>query len=713
MEQKLSKGEKMLSKIFITLAFAAFCTAASAQDFYVSPTGSDKFNGLSPKANFWTNTGPFKTLARAQQAIRSLKSAGKFNQAITVHVGKGTYPISTPLEFNNLDSGLPGQEILWQGEKGVTIISGGIALKNCQAYDATNPSKILSCPLDSATVTKIKNEANNRILGNNPEIGFFVNEQWMQPARWPNFGWAHIREPLDKFTQFSVYQKMPQFTGNLSNAQAHIYANNDFFDQYVGVSNIDLTNNKITLLDKTTYPLVAARRFYLQNIEAALDAEGEWFYDKANNRILFIPPYNVIPLNIVIFGIINLIIINESSHINFSNLILRHSSGHGVKIQKADTILLDNLEINNIVGKAIHGRESTNITISNNHIHHTGQGGVLIHGGDRPTLKASGNIIDNNHIHNFDAILFNHSPAIDTSGVASTISHNLIENANGNAIDISGNDHLIEKNEITQICQQSADCGGIYSGRDWTYRGNVIRYNYLHDFYGYEMDFTFTDISKNNIVYRYKGARGIYLDDAVSGMTVFGNILVNTGTMSIQIGGGRDHRIENNVIKTTGRGIWMDQRFPGFNWDNMRNTLKTMPINSALWLAKYPELGVPMEHDTWPEGNSIQRNVIISTGYLGYSLRYVAPLKGNAIGNNLVWHASSGIRLDYTILDNGYSVGGALWNDWLNQGIEKNSLNVNPCLNISGSRISITCANSPIYSVGFQTNLPSDIGLVK
>lgn len=702
----------MLSKILITLAFAAFCNAAAAQDFYVSPSGSDKFNGLSPKANFWTNTGPFKTLTRAQQAIRNLKAAGKFTEAINVYIGKGTYQLRAPLEFNNLDSGLPGQEILWIGEKGTSIISGGIPLKNCQAYDPAIPDQKLSCPLDATAVAAIVGEPNTRISGNGPVFQLFVNENWMQPARWPDYSWAHIRTPLDKNTTFTSFETLPKFTGDLSNVQVHSYANNDWFDQYNGVSSIDIPNNKITLSSNTTYQMVGGRRFYLQNFQEALNIPGEWFYDKTQNRVSFIPPFDTVPNTIVISALTNLVKMDSASHIGFKNLTFSHSVGTALTITKSDTILLDNLEIDNVGGRAINAPRNTNVTLSNSNIHDIGQGGIFIWGGDRPTLKSSGNLIYNNHFHAYDNLIFNTSSAIETGGVASTVTHNLIEKAHGNAIILSGNDHVIEKNEITSVCMESGDCAAIYSGRDWTFRGNIIRYNYLHNFSGYEMDTTYTNIAKNIIRYRYTGSRGIYLDDAVSGFNIYGNILVENGVMSIQVGGGRDNRIENNFIKTKDRAIWVDARFNGFKWDALRNSLKTMPITSALWLSRYPELGVPMAHDTWPEGNTVQRNVVISTGYLGYSLRYVVPAKGNNIGKNVAWHASSDIRLDYTILDTGATKPGSLWSEWAGLGIETNSVNANPCVSISGTVISLTCSNSPLTAIGFNS-LPTDMGLVK
>lgn len=701
----------MFIKLVITLTFATFCSAAAAKDYYVSPSGSDKLNGLSPSVNFWTKTGPFKTLTRARNAIRQLKAAGKFNEAITIHVGKGEYQLQSALEFNNNDSGLPDQEILWEGEKGASIISGGIILKYCDPYDAANPSKILSCPVNNGILANIINEDIDRIAGNVLKFELFIDNQRMHLARWPDYDWAHIKVPLNTNTKFSVFEDIPNFQGSLNDAQAHIFAGNDTFDQYLSVASTDVTNNKITLSSETKDNLASGRRFYLQNIKSALNSHGEWFYDKTRSRILYIPPLNEEPKEIIVSSALNLISMRGASHIKFNNLIFRYSTGHAIRIDQSDAISLNNLEINNIGGVAIRAPNSSNVIISNNHIYDTGQGGILVSGGDRPTLQESGNLIENNYIHNYDTILFNNSPAIDIGGVGALVSKNLIKNSFGNAIVLTGNDHLIEKNEISQICQQSADCGAIHSGKDWTYRGNIIQYNYLHDFSGYELDKATLNIAKNTINYIHSGARGIYLDDGVSGFTVFGNILDNADSMSIQIGGGRDNRIENNFIRTNKHAITVDRRWSSFNWNDLRNTLKKMPINSPLWKNKYPELGRPMNNDTWPEGNRIQRNVIISTATKSHTLQYFIPTKGNVISDNILWHTNFDIRVDYKILDNlipNKSL--PLWRDWVNQGIEVNSLYTDPCLNNSAGILSLTCANSPITKIGFQA-IPSDIGL--
>lgn len=698
----------MFLKFVITLTIATFCSSALALDFYVSPSGNDSLNGLSPRVNFWTKTGPFKTLSRAQQAIRDLKTNGKFTESITVRVGRGTYNLQTALQFDARDAGLPGQEILWLGEKGATIITGGVELKNCQKYDSNNPSAILNCPLNPSTIANITPDINSRILGNGPAFEFFISESRMQPARWPNYTWAYISQPLDTRTQFNVFQTIPNLTGDLSEAQVHIYPGDDTFDQYIGVSAIDIPNKKISLSSPTNYNLAAGRRFYLQNIESALDVPGEWYFDKPNNRVLFIPPYNLASPNPFISAASNIFILKDTSHIAFRNLKLQYTTSHAIRLDRTDSISLDNLEISNIAGKAIWAPINTNLSVTNSILKNLGQGGIFVSGGDRPTLTASNNLIENNNITNFDEILFNYAPAVEMNGVAITLVHNKIAAGNGKAIVLTGNDHLIEKNEISQICQETDDCGAIYSGRDWTFRGNIVRYNYIHDFYGYRL--LNLDIAKNIIQYTYDGARGVYLDDRVSGFKVLGNIIVNTGQAGIQVGGGRDTTIENNVVRTSRFAIVFDNR-KNADATNVRNSLSTMPISSAIWQAKYPELSKPIVNERWPEGNKITRNVVISSRYYGGVLLYFMPIQTNTIGNNLVWNPSRPLTVDSDVLDSPLGKASYNWPDWVSKGIETNSKFADPCMSISAGKITITCANSPVNEIGFQA-IPADIGLI-
>ena len=106
--------------------------------------------------------------------------------------------------------------------------------------------------------------------------------------------------------------------------------------------------------------------------------------------------------------------------------------------------------------------------------------------------------------------------------------------------------------EAYNICYETSDTGAFYSGRNFTSYGSVVRYNYIHD------------IGRENTL-----TIGIYLDDGMSGQEVYGNIIVNTGSFGIMIGGGRDNKVCNNVIITSGeQPIYYDARMREGEFEN-------------------------------------------------------------------------------------------------------------------------------------------------
>ena len=113
-----------------------------------------------------------------------------------------------------------------------------------------------------------------------------------------------------------------------------------------------------------------------------------------------------------------------------------------------------------------------------------------------------------------------------------------------------GMENIMEYNEIHYVCQESNDAGTIYAGRSRTLRGNIIRYNYLHDISGFEG----------------KGCVGVYLDDAFSGAEVTGNIFKNV-TESVKIGGGRDNNVINNIFVDCAHSLEIDARGMGLMID--------------------------------------------------------------------------------------------------------------------------------------------------
>jgi hypothetical protein len=231
------------------------------------------------------------------------------------------------------------------------------------------------------------------------------------------------------------------------------------------------------------------------------------------------------------------------------------------------------------------------------HIESTGDGGVFLDGGDRPTLTPGGHVVEDCRIHGIGRINRMYQPAVQLVGVGHTCRHNHLHDMPHMAVQFAGNDHVIECNDIERVCTESNDAGAIYSGRDWTWRGTVIRYNRFRDIQGFEG----------------RGCVGVYLDDMLCGTHVHGNLFWRV-TRATMIGGGRDCLFENNVYVDCEPCVHLDAR--AMNWaayhvdTTMKERLDAMPVDSALWRERYPELARIWEDEpAAPKGNLVRRNV--------------------------------------------------------------------------------------------------------
>jgi len=112
-----------------------FCAASLVQatDFYVSPAGDD--------ANSGTLQAPFKTIAKAKDAVKAINT--NMTDDIHVYLRGGNYSIASPLNFTPADGGSGGHRIYYQAYNSETpILNGGVPVTgwtkdNGNVYKAT------------------------------------------------------------------------------------------------------------------------------------------------------------------------------------------------------------------------------------------------------------------------------------------------------------------------------------------------------------------------------------------------------------------------------------------------------------------------------------------------------------------------------------------------------------------------------------------------
>ena len=227
----------------------------------------------------------------------------------------------------------------------------------------------------------------------------------------------------------------------------------------------------------------------------------------------------------------------------------------------------------------------------------------------------------NNCIHDYGQWKRMYCAGISLGGVGNRAANNLIHSAPHIAINFSGNDHIIELNEIHHVCLESNDAGAIYAGRDWSMRGTVIRHNFMHHVTGF----------------RNHGCVGVYLDDMFCGTEISGNVFYKV-TRAAFIGGGRDVTIKNNIFVDCNPAIHIDDRALGWaaNCANstMKDRLAAMPYKNKLWAGRYPRLvNILDDEPAAPKGILVEGNLSSGGRWDGI---YEAARKFVTLKNNVI-----------------------------------------------------------------------------
>ena len=352
----------------------------------------------------------------------------------------------------------------------------------------------------------------------------------------------------------------------------------DWADTYEKVAAINTAKHEIAIAaPQGAFGYTTGHHWYALNVLEELDTPGEWYLDRKRGILYFWPPSDISKGHPTVSTVHDLIYLDHVSHVTLRGLTLETCRSTGVTVEGGDHNLIANCTIRNTGSQGAIVADGTNNGLQSCDITETGDGGVSLSGGDRKTLTPAHNFVVNCRIWRYSRWSRTYRPGVGIDGVGNRIAHCLIYDAPHNAILLGGNDHLIEYNEIHHVCLETGDAGAFYMGRDWTMRGNVVRYNYFHDIGG-----------SAGVKGEFHDAMAIYLDDTAAGTTVFGNVCVRAGH-AVMVGGGRDDNVSNNIfvdcrpaVSLDGRGIGWAAKYlvPGGGWD-MQEKLAAVPYNEA------------------------------------------------------------------------------------------------------------------------------------
>ncbi len=593
-------------------------------DFYVSTKGNDSNNG--------TKDAPFLTIEKAVEAVRNTDKTKR--KGITVCIEAGEYRVSS-LKFTKEDSGTEECPITYCSYNGEVIINGGVTLshndfKSVKEYPEISErlskeaqENVVVVNLTNAPYSLTKNDwgkiyaigsyhtANSydgdyvgelycelfvddkrQVLARYPDEDFLYTEEVVKTGLGKESDgaltevkdWEKIRNPEpDVYRVNSELAEKIAGWKTLDDVWMFGFWKYDWADASSPIGSFNAKTGEISPKFVSLYGTKTEAPYYFFNVLEEITSQGEWYLDRENGLLCLWKPEDFenaeIDLSLSLEPIINA----EADYLIFDGITVKGTRSDAVVIT-GNNNTMQNCLIKNVAGNALVMNGSNNLAY-NNEITHTGKGGIILEGGDTETLTPGNSKADNNYIHDWSEIYQTYQPAVTLLGVGNVCSHNEMANSPHEAITYKGNNHIVEYNNIHDVCLLSDDAGAIYSGRSWVWYGNIVRYNCIY-----------------NVGSGEHKPDGIYLDDALSGQQIYGNLLVNIPRNSIHIGGGRDNVVENNIIVNSGENaIYFDERARDGALNNgwfthahigsgdMWDALYDSPWQSEIWQEAFPE----------------------------------------------------------------------------------------------------------------------------
>lgn len=611
---------------------AAAEPAVTGETIYVATTGNDSTgNG--------TKESPYASLQKAQTHIRELKSgSGLPEGGVTVSVASGTYIISN-MSFTSEDSGTADKPITWDAEEGVylkckqqlpvdsfTLVEEGnpvysqlndSAVGKVYAYSLSNflakyQLELMEVPDHYAErsngIEGVYIDGKKAILSRYPndeylETGFsIVNPQiYAEPTAkvlapsaatadpgqvhegdTPEPGIISYTESLERIDKWAE-EVAPIIKG---------YFRVDYLEEPAAVT-IDKDNNTLTtnhvlqfgIANKPCYSETQNReyqgitKFYGMNLLCELDAENEYYIDR-ENKLFYVYAENGMTGKMIEYTISQseMISIRGAEYINLSGFDVEGAKDCNISIAESKYITVTDC-VSRLSNEGYRITGGNNCTIRNSKAYDIGASGIRVDGGVVSTLTKADHLVEGCEVYNVGTA----NPtahAVEVSGVGNTVRGCYIHDVPHHAITFGSCYATIEFNEIKNAVYASGDAGAIYVGGTWLARGNVVRYNYIHD----------CAQEDGRLI------NAIYFDDSISGVECYGNVVENFAGYGFHVAAGRDHKIHDNIVINSQIGWLLEDRNPRFvdgvdtnvtyvAWENATSYRESDP-----WVIQFPEL---------------------------------------------------------------------------------------------------------------------------
>lgn len=652
--------------------------------FYVSTQGNDSWSGTLASPNAQGTDGPFATVARAQRAVREVRS--RQDVPVSVLIRGGLYVLDEPLVFGHDDAGSAQSPVTYAAFPGERpALSGGSSIRGWQRRDG---------PIWTAKVPKAEND----------EWYFrqlFVNGERQIRARTPNEGYLYTEGPLQPLLDRERAQRDREskigfrYQGNdlqkwADIGEANIFLYHSWTCSLHWIDSLDEANHTVRFVNQCGWPVGywdLHQRYHVENYLEALDSPGEWYLDRSTGTLHYWPPDGQDPnqMEIIAPRLQHLLILQGDLDrgLTVDSLILR-----GLSLQHADWVVDGTGEVDGqaatFLSAAVVATGARNCVLEdceiahvgeygvilgegckNNHIvhceiHDLGAGGVRLgqtHLPGEAERQAESNRVDNCFIHDGGHVFRAGIGVWIGRSSYNTVSHNEICDFFYSGCSVgwswgyaasTAHDNVLEYNHIHNIGKGVlSDMGGIYTlGIS---PGTVERFNIIHDIHSYSY-----------------GGWGLYTDEGSTNITLENNIVYNTKSGSFHQHYGRENLLRNNVLG---------------------------PALEATIIRSREE-----EHISF----TLQHNIIITSN--GHVLGSTWSNGNYRMDHNLYWDTSN-------ILGEDMDFAGRNFQRWQATGHDEHSIVADPMFTNAEQHDYALQNGSPALSIGFQPIDVQTVGL--
>ncbi|MDX2225712.1 MAG: right-handed parallel beta-helix repeat-containing protein [Verrucomicrobiae bacterium] len=257
-----------------------------SQIFYLSPHGNDLSDGLSPDPLTDTANGPWKSMAHAMRMIRQWRK--NHPGSVRLELRGGIHFLEETLVLDAEDSGTEQAPLTFAAYPGETpVLSGGCRLTGWEVSETAHG------PLWTLDLGRVR-----------PEPWTFTQlfvegvRQWR--AMLPKKGWYHFESIPGGPRGYPWYQGAKQAVCKPGEFQEWSHPEDvvvkvltAWYDQHLRVEQFDPQSRLLTFVAPSLADLHDERgdtaRYRVENIREALTEPGEWYLDRQQNRLYYLP----------------------------------------------------------------------------------------------------------------------------------------------------------------------------------------------------------------------------------------------------------------------------------------------------------------------------------------------------------------------------------------------------------------------------------------